>query len=189
MGIVDVSVNESGLNSLDYVNTILFSFPGKAKLAAKRAAKRAGTAGRTEAKKYVVPKYNIKPRQFTSNTRIKVDVGNGSYGGAAGVKITYSGSRLAVLEFQPEISESAGVTYEAKRGVIEKLPHAFDVTKYGGHIFQRTGKSRFPIQKQVDRATPHMLKDPEVADPLGKKIMQVFNDRLQQEIKYILGKM
>lgn len=187
MGIVDISVNEAGLNSLDYVNTILFSFPGKAKLAARRAAKRAGNAGRTEAKKYVVPKYNIRAGQFTSNTRTKVDVGSGN-GGVAGVKITYSGARLAVLEFKPNVSDSAGVTYQAKRGVDEHLPHAFDVLKYGGHIFQRTGRSRFPIKKQVDRSTPHMLKDPEVADPLGKKIMEVFNQRLVHEIGYILGK-
>jgi len=33
-----------------------------------------------------------------------------------------------------------------------------------------------------------MLKDPDVADPLGKKIMEVFNQRLQHEIGYILGK-
>lgn len=186
MGIVNVKVNETGLNSLDYVNTILYSFPGKAKTAARRAAKRAGQAGRTEAKKYVVPKYNIRAGQFTSNTRIRVDVSGGS-SGVAGVKINYSGSRLAVLEFKPNISDSAGVTYEAKRGVEEHLPHAFDVQKFGGHVFQRTAKSRFPIRKQVDRATPHMLKDPAVSDPLGKKIMEVFNQRLQHEIGYILG--
>ena len=187
-GGINVEVRDVGLNSLDYVNTILFSFPGKAKVAARRAAKRAGTAGRTEAKKYVVPKYNIKPRQFTSHTAIKVDVGSGGAGGAASVKITYSGARLAVLEFEPDVSKESGVTYQAKRGVDEKLPHAFDVKAYGGHIFQRAGKQRFPILKQVDRATPHMLKDPEVADPLGKKIMEVFSSRLQQEIGYILGK-
>ena len=186
-GGINVEVNEVGLNSLDYVNTILFNFPGKAKLAAKRAAKRAGKAGRTEAKKYVVPKYNIKPGQFTSHTKIQVQVG-GSGGSAASVKITYSGSRLAVLEFEPNVSKESGVTYEAKRGKEEKLPHAFDVGKLGGHVFQRAGRSRFPIVKQVDRATPHMLKDPDVADPLGKKIMEVFNQRLQHEIGYILGK-
>ena len=39
-GGISVEVNDVGLNSLDYVNTILFNFPGKAQLAAKRAAKR-----------------------------------------------------------------------------------------------------------------------------------------------------
>nr|MBQ4453228.1 hypothetical protein [Clostridia bacterium] len=186
-GGINVEVHDVGLNSLDYVNTILFNFPGKAALAAKRAAKRAGNAGRTEAKKYVVPKYNIKAGQFTKNTRTQVQVG-GSGGSAASVKITYSGSRLAVLEFKPNVSKESGVTYQAKRGVEEKLPHAFEVNPYGKHIFQRAGRSRFPIVKQVDRATPHMLKDPEVADPLGKKIMEVFNQRLVHEIGYILGK-
>ena len=187
MAIANVQVNDVGLNSLDYVNTILFSFPGKAKLAAKRAGRRAGNAGRTEAKKYVVPKYNIKAGQFTSNTKTSVQVEGGS-GGVVGVKITYSGSRLAVLEFRPNVSKESGVTYQAKRGVDEKLPHAFDVKAYNGHIYQRTGRKRFPIMKQVDRATPHMLKDHSVADPLGKRIMEVFNQRLQHEIGYILGK-
>ena len=184
---IQVEVNEVGLNSLDYVNTILFNFPGKAALAVKRAARRAGNAGRTEAKKYVVPKYNIKAGQFTAHTLTQVQVGGGG-GGATSVKITYSGSRLAVLEFKPNVTKDAGVTYQAKRGVTEELPHAFGVNAYGGHVFQRAGRSRFPIVKQVDRATPHMLKDPEVADPLGKKIMEVFNQRLQHEIGYILGK-
>ena len=187
-GGIQVEVNEVGLNSLDYVNTILFNFPGKAALAAKRAAKRAGNAGRTEADKYVVPKYNIRAGQFTSHTKTQVQVGGGSGGGVAGVKITYSGSRLAVLEFKPNITKGAGVSYQAKRGVTEELPHAFGVNAYGGHVFQRAGRSRFPIVKQVDRSTPHMLKDPGVADPLGKRIMEVFNQRLQHEIGYILGK-
>ena len=165
----------------------MFNFPGKAQLAVRRAGKRAGNAGRTEAKKYVVPKYKIKAGQFTSHTKTRVQVGSGS-GGATKVQITYSGSRLAVLEFKPKITEDSGVTYQAKRGVEENLPHAFGVNAYGGHVFQRTGRSRFPIMKQVDRATPHMLKDQEVADPLGKKIMEVFNQRLQHEIGYILGK-
>lgn len=187
MGAMNISVNETGLNSLDYVNTILFSFPGKAMIAVNRAAKRAGRAGITEAKRYASSVYNIKKSQFDQNTQTTIKVyGGGS--GATKVIIKYGGKMLDLLEFSPEISRTDGVKYEAKRGNEVHLKHAFDIQTYGGHVYERVGRSRFPVQKKLGPSTPHMLKDEEVADPLGKRIMEVFNKRLEQEIKYILRK-
>lgn len=187
MGVIDVSVNEAGLNSLDYVNTVLFSFPGKAMVAVNRAAKRAGAAGKTEAKRYATRVYNIKPRQFDKNTTTTVKVMGGG-GGATKVIIRYAGAMLDLLEFSPEITDSDGVTYEAKKGDQVHLRHAFDIQAYGGHVYERVGRPRFPVQRKLGPSTPHMVKDSEVADPLGKKIMEVFNDRLSHEIERILAK-
>ena len=187
MGVIDVSVNEAGLNSLDYVNTVLFSFPGKAMVAVNRAAKRAGAAGKTEAKRYATRVYNIKAGQFTKNTTTTVKVMGGG-GGATKVIIRYAGAMLDLLEFKPEISNSDGVRYEAKRGNEVHLRHAFDIQSYGGHVYERVGKPRFPVQRKFGPSTPHMLRDPEVADPLGARIMEVFNQRLSHEIGRILGR-
>ena len=187
MGVIDVSVNEAGLNSLDYVNTVLFSFPGKAMVAVNRAAKRAGAAGKTEAKRYATRVYNIKAGQFTRNTQTTVKVYGGG-GGATKVVIRYAGAMLDLLEFKPKISDSDGVRYEAKRGNEVHLRHAFDIKAYGGHVYERVGRPRFPVQKKLGPSTPHMLKDNEVADPLGKRIMEVFNERLSHEIGRILGR-
>ncbi len=185
MAVLDVKVD--GLNSLDYVNTILFSFPGKAMAATRRAAKRAGQAGKTEAKRYATRVYNIKAGQFSKNTQTTVKVfGGGS--GATKVIIRYSGAMLDLLEFSPKISDSDGVRYQAKRGNEVHLRHAFDIQSYGGHVYERVGRPRFPIRKKYGPSTPHMLKDTEVADPLGKRIMEVFNERLSHEIGRILGK-
>jgi hypothetical protein len=186
MGIIDVSVNDAGLNSLDYVNSILFNFPGKAMVAVNRAAKRAGQAGKTEAKRYATRVYNIKAGQFSKNTATTVKVFGGG-GGATRVIIRYAGAMLDLLEFNPKISESSGVRYQAKRGNEIHLAHAFDIGSYGGHVFERCGKPRFPIRRKFGPSTPHMLKDPAVADPLGKRIMEVFNERLMHEIGRILG--
>ena len=187
MGIVNLNVRETGMNSLDYVNTVLFSFPGKAMVAVNRAAKRAGAAGKTEAKRYATRVYNIKAGQFTKNTATTVKVFGGG-GGATKVIIRYAGQMLDLLEFKPKISDSDGVRYQAKRGNEIHLRHAFDVQAYGGHVYERVGAPRFPIRKKFGPSTPHMLKDDEVADPLGKRIMEVFNERLSHEIGRILGK-
>ena len=186
MGIVDVSVNEAGLNSLDYVNSILFNFPGKAMVAVNRAAKRAGQAGKTEAKRYATRVYNIKASQFSKNTATTVKVFGGG-GGATRVIIRYAGAMLDLLEFNPTISDTSGVRYQAKRGNEVHLQHAFDIGAYGGHVYERVGKPRFPVRRKFGPSTPHMLKDTEVADPLGKRIMEVFNERLSHEIGRILG--
>ena len=187
MGVVNLNVREAGMNSLDYVNTVLFSFPGKAMIAVNRAAKRAGRAGKTEAKRYAASVYNIKQSQFTKNTQTTIKVyGGGS--GATKVIIKYGGKMLDLLEFSPEISRTAGVKYEANRGNEVHLKHAFDIQAYGGHVYERVGKARFPVRQKYGPSTPHMLKDEEVADPLGKRIMEVFNQRLEHEIGYILGK-
>lgn len=185
MGVIDVRVD--GLNSLDYVNTVLYSFPGKAMIAVNRAAKRAGQAGKTEAKRYAVRVYNIKAGTFSKNTTTTVKVfGGGS--GATKVIIRYAGAMLDLLEFNPKISRGSGVIYQAKRGNSVHLQHAFDIKSYGGHVYERVGKPRFPVRKKLGPSTPHMLKDNEVADPLGQKIMEVFNERLVHEIGRILGK-
>lgn len=184
MGIIDVSVG--GLSSLDYVNSILFNFPGKAMVATYRAAKRAGAAGKTEAKRYASRVYNIKPSQFSKNTHTTVKVFGGG-AGATSVVIRYSGQMLDLLEFKPRISKENGVRYQAKRGHEVHLRHAFDITAYGGHVYERVGKPRFPVRRKLGPSTPHMLKDNEVADPLGKRIMEIFNQRLEHEIGRILG--
>ena len=186
MGIVDISVNQAGLNSLDMVNTILFNFPGKAQVATWRAAKRAGAAGKTEAKRYVTKVYNIKPSQFSKYTTTKVHQEGGG-GGTTKLIISYSGKLLELLEFKPAVSID-GVRYQMKRGNEVHLRHAFDIPAYGGHIFERVGKPRFPIRKKYGISTPHMLRDDEVADALGKRIMEIFNRRLSHEIGQILGK-
>jgi hypothetical protein len=187
MGIIDVSVNDAGLNSLDYVNSILFNFPGKAMVAVNRAAKRAGQAGKTEAKRYATRVYNIKASQFTRNTTTTVKVFGGG-GGATKVIISYSGAMLDLLEFKPQISDSNGVKYQAKRGNMVHLQHAFDIQAYGGHVYERVGAPRFPVRRKLGPSTAHMVKDTAVADPLGKRIMEVFNERLSHEIGRILGK-
>ncbi|MBQ7487127.1 MAG: hypothetical protein IJT77_06515 [Clostridia bacterium] len=183
MSVIDLSVN--GLSSLDYVNSILYEFPGKAMQATYRAAKRASAAGKTEARRYVTKTYNIKAGTFNNNTTTTIKVlGGGS--GATKVMIKYSGQLLNLLEFKPKVSRTDGVRYVAKRGTEHHLRHAFDVPRYGGGIYERVGKPRFPIRIKLGPSTPHMLSDNDVAEPLGKRIMEIFNKRLVHEIDRIL---
>ena len=187
MAIVDISVEQSGLTSLDYVNTVLFNFPGKAVTAVRRAAKRAGSAGKTEAKKYASQIFNITPAKFTKNTATTVRVRGGG-GGATKVTIRYAGGALDLLEFEPKITRTDGVRFETKRGKEIHLRHAFDIPAYGGHVYERVGKPRFPVRQNFGPSTPYMLRDSSVKIPLGERIMEVFNQRLSYEIGKILGK-
>lgn len=183
MGVINVSVD--GLTSLDYVNSILHAFPGKAMLATYRAAKRASESGKTEAKRYVTRTYKITAGSFMKNTTTRIKVFGGG-AGATRLLIRYSGKLLNLLEFSPKVSKTDGVKYQTKRGTQYHLKHAFDVPRYGGSIYERVGKPRFPIRMKLGPSTPHMLNDNDVAVPLGEKIMQVFNDRLAHEIERIL---
>ena len=182
MGFIDVDV--SGLTSLDHVNSILFNFPGGAQRATWNAAKRAGIAGRKEGAKYVARVYNISRSSVRKNSTVKVKQ-TGSGAGTTSVKIIYGGQLVDLLEFKPTVS-SDGVRYEAKRGELHHLPHAFEVQRFGKRIFKRVKRSRLPIRKIKGPSVPHMMRDPEVGDPMSERIAQIFRERLEREIDYIL---
>lgn len=59
-----------------------------------------------------------------------------------------------------------------------KRPGAFIIGKFGGHVFQREGRSRFPIHK----ADPHPIEDQgraalfSIADELEPRLLKAFED-------------
>ncbi len=180
-----ITITEIGQHRLDRVNTILSSIPGATYQATGRAAKRAAQAGKTEAGRYAAAVYNISKGTFMANSSISYEISGGG-GAVSSVTIRYAGAMLDLLIFKPDLS-AGGVKYQAKRGRTIHLRHAFDVPAYGGNIYERVGRPRFPIRKDKGPSTAHMVGDMDVAAPLGAKIESVFAQRLEHEINLILN--
>lgn len=182
MGIIDVSVGD--LTPLDIVNSILFNFPGAAQQATWNAAKRAGSAGKMIGSQYASRIYNITRSSVRKNSTVKVRQ-EGSGAGTTKIQIIYAGTLIDLLEFKPQVGND-GVRYQVKRGVQQQLRHAFEVPAYGKRIFERVGLPRHPIYRITGPSVPHMMRDPEVGDPMSERIVQIFRERLEREIDHIL---
>lgn len=181
----DLEVNVSGLTALDYVNTILYNFPGGAQIATWNAAKRAGSAGKMEGSFYASRIYNISRSNIRKNSNVIVkQEGGGS--GTTKIQIIYSGQLIDLLQFKPRVSND-GVRYSVKKGELQHLRHAFDVPAYGNRIFERVGIPRHPIYQILGPSVPHMMNDQAVGGPMSDRIMQVFMERLKREIGHYLS--
>ncbi len=180
-----VTITEVGQHKLDRVNTILSGIPGATYQAVGKAMKRAAQAGKTEAGRYAAAVYNISKGTFMANTSISYEISGGG-GAVSSVTIRYAGALLDLLIFKPDLS-AGGVKYQAKRGRTVHLRHAFDIAAYGGHIYERLGRPRFPIRRDKGPSTAHMVGDMDVAAPLGAKIESEFSKRLEHEINRILN--
>jgi len=67
------------------------------------------------------------------------------------------------------------------------FPHTFIVGKLGGHVFSRTSKKRFPLEKKWGPALPNELVKGETAKAFTETVATVLPRRLEHELGRILA--
>ena len=144
--------------------------PGAARKAVKSASRKTLQEARREAVAKVKARYTSPIGLFTSSLTVKSNDSGGS--------IKSKGSKNPLEKFKATPSGRIRTRGRYIRATVVKgqggiLPTAF--RKSGGKsIYERLGRSRFPIKKLKSVAAPSMLNVPEVREPVMQKIETQF---------------
>lgn len=184
----EVRIDEVGSFTIDRVNAILSGIGnGSGAFEAIGAAmKRAADSAKTQAGRYAAETYNISKGKFMANCRISTNMQGGS-GGVTSIELIFAGRVLKLIDFGASGGKSGGVYAAPKRGG-GNIRSAFIAAIYGGTgVWERVGRSRFPVEQKYGPSTGHMMQDEGVSEKLTQHIEEVFDSRIEHEITRILN--
>lgn len=143
------------------------------------AKNRALNTVKTELARGVPKRYDTKQKTIRDRTRVNKNTGE--------VSVTGSPIRLFKFRVTPTSPRRQLVTASVKRAR-KSLPHAFVAQMSNGHIgiFERVGKSRYPIRQLYSVSAPQMAGNEEVLEGAMERASIVFDERLSHEIGRLL---
>ena len=143
------------------------------------AKNRALNTVKTELARGVPKKYDTKQKTIRDRTRVNKNTGE--------VSVTGSPIRLFKFRVTPTSPKRQLVTASVKRAS-KSLPNAFVQQMRNGTIgvFERVGKSRYPIRQLYTVSAPQMAGNEEVLEGAMERASIVFNERLSHEIGRLL---
>lgn len=143
------------------------------------AKNRALNTVKTELARGVPKKYDTKQKTIRDRTRVNKNTG----------EVSVKGSPIRLFKFRvtPTSPRRQLVTASVKRAR-KSLPHAFVQQMSNGHIgiFERVGKSRYPIRQLYSVSAPQMAGEQEVLEGAMERASIVFDERLSHEIGRLL---
>lgn len=143
------------------------------------AKNRALNTVKTELARGVPKKYDTKQKTIRDRTRVNKNTGE--------VSVTGSPIRLFKFRVTPTSPKRQLVTASVKRAS-KSLPNAFVQQMRNGTIgvFERVGKSRYPIRQLYSVSAPQMAGNEEVLEGAMERASIVFDERLSHEIGRLL---
>lgn len=143
------------------------------------AKNRALNTVKTELAKGVPKRYDTKQKTIRDRTRVNKNTGE--------VSVTGSPIRLFKFRVTPTSPRKQLVTASVKRAS-KSLPNAFVQQMRNGTIgvFERVGKSRYPIRQLYSVSAPQMAGNEEVLEGAMERASIVFDERLSHEIGRLL---
>lgn len=143
------------------------------------AKNRALNTVKTELARGVSKKYDTKQKTIRDRTRVNKNTGE--------VSVTGSPIRLFKFRVTPTSPRKQLVTASVKRAS-KSLPNAFVQQMRNGTIgvFERVGKSRYPIRQLYSVSAPQMAGNEEVLEGAMERASIVFDERLSHEIGRLL---
>ena len=184
----EVRIDEVGAFTIDRVNAILGGIGnGSGAFEAIGAAmKRAADSAKTQAGRYAAEVYNISKGKFMSACRISTSMQGGS-GGVSKIELIFAGKVIKLIDFGATGGRRGGVYAAPKRGG-GNIRNAFITAIYGQTgVWERVGRTRFPVEQKYGPSTGHMMQDEGVSDKLTEHIQDVFDSRIEHEITRILS--
>lgn len=144
------------------------------------AKNRALNTVKTELARGVPKKYDTKQKTIRDRTRVNKNTGE--------VSVTGSPIRLFKFRVTPTSPKRQLVTASVKRAS-KSLPNAFVQQMRNGTIgvFERVGKSRYPIRQLYTVSAPQMAGNEEVLEGAMERASIVFDERLSHEIGRLLN--
>lgn len=143
------------------------------------AKNRALNTVKTELARGVPKRYDTKQKTIRDRTRVNKNTGE--------VSVTGSPIRLFKFRVTPTSPRKQLVTASVKRAS-KSLPNAFVQQMRNGTIgvFERVGKSRYPIRQLYTVSAPQMAGNEEVLEGAIERASIVFDERLSHEIGRLL---
>ena len=186
----EVFIKEDAGLHLDRANRLLAGI-GKGSgvfQAVGAAMKRAGQSAKSKAGSFASSRYYISAGGFKSHVKDKITMdGGNSSGGVTGVKLTFAGSVIRLIEFNTKFSKDGGVRVSVKKGGGGVISKGFIVNTGRMGIYERLGPSRLPIEQKFGPSAAHMMEDDEVVKQMEEHIVETFNQRIEHEIDRILN--
>lgn len=143
------------------------------------AKNRALNTVKTELARGVPKKYDTKQKTIRDRTRVNKNTG----------EVSVKGSPIRLFKFRvtPTSPRKQLVTASVKRAS-KSLPNAFVQQMRNGTIgvFERVGKSRYPIRQLYTVSAPQMAGNEEVLEGAMERASIVFDERLSHEIGRLL---
>ena len=165
--------------TIDRLNKILANVPGGVQQAITSASKRAGDKGKSKAGTFIAERYTLSKGSFMAKTKTRLTIQDG-------FTLDFTGGVISLRRFKVKDNFPNGVfAFVKKSEGGGTLPHAF--TGPNGHIFERTGLSRLPIEKKTGPSGPSMMKNEEIIEDMSKLIEEEFEKRMEHEINRILA--
>lgn len=144
------------------------------------AKNRALNTVKTELARGVPKKYDTKQKTIRDRTRVNKNTG----------EVSVKGSPIRLFKFRvtPTSPRRQLVTASVKRAS-KSLPNAFVQQMRNGTIgvFERVGKSRYPIRQLYTVSAPQMAGNEEVLEGAMERASIVFDERLSHEIGRLLN--
>ena len=186
----EVFIKEDAGLKLDRANKLLAGIGNGSGVfqAVHSALRRAANSAKAKAGSFASSRYYISAGGFKSHVvdKITMDGGNSS-GGVTGVKLTFAGSVIRLIEFRTRFSPTGGVSVSVKKGGGGVISQGFIVNAGRMGVFERVGASRLPIEQKFGPSAAHMMEDEEVTKQMEEHIVETFNDRIEHEIDRILN--
>ena len=170
--------------SLERAEQYLAGVPGGAQKAVMRAMNRAIQGGATTAGREIAKAYTVKVGQV----RKTISIQRATKDNMTAI-MTSKGRYLSQASFQhrPQGDTTGNkrkpVKVAIKKGQMRNVERAF---VWKGHIFQRVGAGRTPLDFLYGPSIPIMLSNDDVKNAVGDRISEDFEKRLEHETQRLL---
>ena len=168
---------------LDEAVAALSKSPNGLVKAVKSAVRRTLRGAKKDAGTKIKQRYTINAGEVTKTIKLHQSGFSGS--------MTSSGSRNPLKKFnirprsRPRRMPPGGVFAQNVRGQGGQIYHAF--LQRSGGVFERIGRSRFPIHQLKGPSAPGMLSNPVVGPWIEAKMAQRLGINLEHELAAVLG--
>jgi hypothetical protein len=155
---------------LQRVEKLLAGVPKGVPKALARATNEAATKARTLISRTVRASYNVKAKEISSTvTIVRASPSRLS------AFLNYRGTKFPLLRFQS--GSKLPVTIQEVKGQRTTIGSAFNIAQYGGNIFVRTSKKRFPLKKLMGLSVPAMVSGQRLNKQIEDVAQKTFTER------------
>jgi hypothetical protein len=160
--------------SLKRIEKLLEKTPKDIPKALSRAVNEAANKGKTMVSRTVRASYNVKAKEIAATLSVVR-----SSPGTLSAYLNYRGMKFPLKRFQAggKSSRKGPVTIQELRGKRTTLAEAFNVDKFGGNIFVRTSKKRFPLKQLMGLSVPAMVSGQRLNKQVEDVVQKTFNER------------
>lgn len=185
----EIYIKEDAGLHLDRANKLLAGIEHSSAVfhAVGAAIKRAAQSARSKAGGLASSRYYISSGNFKRHVKDKIVIEGGeSAGGVVGVRLTFMGSVIRLIEFNAKMTPN-GIVAFVKKGGGGAITNAFIVNQRRYGIYERVGSSRLPIEEKFGPSAAHMMEDEKVTHKMEDIIVETFNSRIEHEIDRVLN--